>query len=86
MDVIHDKVDIALNNQEVCSKISSLRQVFLLGGHKRTESPEELFDSFTCLSFSLPDDATPLSTTLCATYLAALSTDLREEMILYVRF
>ena len=37
----NDKVDVALNTQEVCSKISSLRQVFLLDGHRRTDMEED---------------------------------------------
>jgi len=54
----HGKVDVALNTQELCNKISSLRQFLLLGGHRRTDNPKELFDKFSHLSFSLPDDTT----------------------------
>ena len=54
--VRHDKVDIALNTQEICSRISSLRHAYRLGSRDYIDTPEELFDKFNQLSDGLPDD------------------------------
>ena len=76
----HDKVDTALNTQEICSKISSLRQVYRLGSRDYVDTPEELFDKFNQLSVGLPDDVKKWSIQLCSTFFSALSKDLVEDM------
>ena len=51
-------MDTSLNIQEVCCQVSAIKHVHIYGGKLRTDTPDELFDKFTSLSGSLPDDAT----------------------------
>ena len=75
-----DSIDISLNVQEVCRKISSLCQRYTVRGKIVTDTPDELFDKFLVLSVSLPDDATTWPIQLCSTYLSALNSDLAEHV------
>ena len=74
-------IDPSLNVQEVCRKISSLRQQYTVRGRGvTTDTPDELFDKFLVLCVSLPDDASTWSIQLCSSYLSALTKDLAENM------
>ena len=69
----HDNVDVTMHTQEVCQRISHLRQTYTIGGQKRTVTPEELFDKLTQLSVILFNNAKTWSIQLCSTYLSLLS-------------
>ena len=43
-------------------------------------TPDELFNQFTCIASTLPDDASTWPFTLCATYYSNLSTALSDRM------
>ena len=53
-----DIVDTTLNVQEFYRKISMIKQVWNIGGRVCTDTSDELYDKFTRLSISLPDDTT----------------------------
>ena len=76
----HDKVDVSLNTQEICSKVSNLCQVYTLGRQNHTDTPEVLFNKFNQLSVGLPDDAKEWSIQLNSTFLSALSRKAVEDM------
>ena len=46
----------------------------------RTNTPDKLFDMFTSLSVSLPDDTTTSSTQFYSSFLSALAKDLYEQL------
>ena len=46
----HDQVDTLLNVQEICRKISFIKQVWNTGCRLLTDTPYELFDKFTRLT------------------------------------
>ena len=76
----NNTVDTTLNVQEICRKINTVKQVWNIGRRVCTDTPDELYDKFTCLSVSLPDDATPWSIQLCSCYLSSRTTDLAEAI------
>ena len=43
----NDTVDTTLNVQEVCRKISTVKQVWNIGWKVYTDTPDELYDKFT---------------------------------------
>ena len=77
----HDKVDPYLNVVEVCHKISEVKQVRLINGRLTTYTPDELFDQYSEIPISLPDNASTWTMKLCSLYLAALTPDLSEAVI-----
>ena len=76
----HDKIDVTMNTQEVCTQISELQQSYVYNGNSNVDTPEELFNKFTSLTVNLPDNAVTWSIQLCSTYFAALTKDLVENM------
>merc|ERR1712008_236375 len=70
--VCHENVDVTLNTQEVCSRISGLQQIYILGGHRCTDTQKNCLKNFACLSLSLPAYATTWSITLCSTFRSTL--------------
>ena len=76
----HARVNINLNTLEVCSQISSVKQVYCTNGRVIHYTPDELFDKYSRLALSLPDDASSWSIQLCSCYLTALSKDLVDDL------
>ena len=54
----HDKVDTTLNVQDVYRKISTVKQVWNIGGKMCNDKADELYDKFTHFFVGLTDDTT----------------------------
>ena len=76
----NDKVDPSLNVVEVCRQISEVKQMRMIDGKLQTATPDELFDEFSEISVSLPDNASSWTLQLCSSYLSALTSDLSEAV------
>lgn len=76
-----DTVDSALNIQEISRKITSLKQTWKdKSGKIRTDSPDDLFNKFLQVSYSLPDNVQEWPLQLCTSFYSALSPELSEKM------
>ena len=74
-------VDTALNAQEICRRLSELRQEYRdNGGRTKVDSPDELFNKYLQLSTSLSDNAHEWPLQLCSAFFSALTPDLAERM------
>ena len=69
----NDTVDVGLNTLEVCNQISDLRQGQCANGCVTHDTPEKIFDKFSRLVDSLPDNSSTWYVQLCSCFLAALS-------------
>ena len=76
----NDIVDPSLNVVEVCRQISDVKKTRMVNGKLHTATPDELFDEFSEISVSLPDNATSWTLHLCSSYLSALTSDLSEAV------
>ena len=76
----NDKVDPSLNAVEVCRQISEVKQMRMVDGKLHTATPEGLFNEFSDISVSLPDNASSWTLQLCSSYLSALTSDLSEAV------
>ena len=75
-----DKIDPTLSVQEVCRKISDLKQVYSVNGKVFTDTPDDIFDKYISLVVNLPDNAAKWPIQLCSAYFAALTSDLASAM------
>ena len=66
--------------QEICKKISILKQVSQQRGRRIVLHPAQLFDEFLVLVPSLPDNAAAWSITLCRCFYDGLTQDLQDKM------
>ena len=71
-----DKIDPTLNVQEVCRRISDLKQKMSDNERVYTDTPDELFDKYISHAVNLPNDAAKWPIQLCSTYLSALTSEL----------
>ena len=77
----NDIVDPSLNVVEVCRQISDVKQTRMVNGKFHTATPDELFNEFSEISVSLPDNTTSWTLQLCSSYLSSLTSDLAEVVI-----
>jgi len=74
-------VDTALNAQEICRRLSEVKQEYRdNGGRTKVDSPDELFNKYLQLSTSLSDNAHEWPLQLCSAFFAALTPELAERM------
>ena len=67
--------------QDICKKLSSLKQEWVLGdGKPSVDTPDELFNRTLQLATWLPDDATTWPLQLCSTYFSVLTSNLSHQM------
>ena len=74
-----DKIDPNLNIQEVCRRLSDLKQKMNDNGRVYTDTPDELVDKYISLVVSLPNDAVKWPIQLCSAYLSALTSELASD-------
>ena len=72
--------DPLLATQDICDKLSKLRQAYKVNNRTVEDHPEDLFQKFLDISVGLPEDATNWSIQLCSTYYGALVTEIRSQM------
>ena len=76
----NDAVDPTLIVQNSCRKISTLEQVWNIGGRVCTDTPDELYTKFSRFFVYLPDKASSWSIQLCSYYLSSLTLQLSEAI------
>ena len=79
-NVGHGKVEPYLNVVELCHQISEVKRVRMVEGKLQTATPDELFDQFSEILVSLPENANIWTLQLCSSYLLALTSDLLEAI------
>ena len=60
--------------------------MYYKGGKMKHDTPDELFDRFSILVVSFPENALGWSVQLCSYYLAAFSKDLDEHVTTEFKF
>ena len=70
------KVDTSLITIDVCSQISSIKQVYCKGGRMQHDTPDDIFNRFPILADSSLENNTGWSIQLCSYYLVVFSKDL----------
>ena len=76
----HDKADPYFNVVEVYHEISKVKQGRLINGRLTTYTSDELFDQYSEILVSLPDNESTWTLKLCSSYLSALTSDLSEAV------
>lgn len=66
---------------KICKCILGITQEYTNSrGHKRADTPDELYAKFIIIVAGLPDDASLWSVTFCSAYLSVLTVNLRDKM------
>ena len=78
----HDIVYNSLSTQDVCRRISYLKQEWRdRNGRTIQEIPDDLFNQFLQLSISIPWSALQWTIQICSVYYAELTEDLLSRMV-----
>jgi hypothetical protein len=75
-----EAADPLLAIQDICDKLSRLRQAYKINNRQVVDHPEVLFQKFSDITVGLPEDATHWSIQLCSTYYGALIKEIKLQM------